>query len=86
MMGIWEFRQKKNARNLGEKRRCGLSLCRSVSDFPTEGSMQVEPLAAIDHPKSPNAKNLKTFGGTPKRDPCSFWGLIWGHPRNIGVT
>ena len=21
---------------------------------------------------------LKTLGGTPNRDPCSLWGLIWG--------
>ena len=29
-------------------------------------------------------KVLRTFGGTPKRDPCSLWGLIWGHPRDRG--
>ena len=29
---------------------------------------------------------LRTFGGTPNRDPCSLWGLIWGLPRDIGVT
>ena len=28
---------------------------------------------------------LGTFGGTPNRDPCSLWGLIWGLPRDIGV-
>ena len=28
---------------------------------------------------------LKTLGGTPNRDPCSLWGLIWGLPRDIGV-
>ena len=28
---------------------------------------------------------LRTLGGTPNRDPCSLWGLIWGHPRDIGV-
>ena len=28
---------------------------------------------------------LRTFGGTPNRDPCSLWGLIWGLPRDIGV-
>ena len=28
---------------------------------------------------------LRTFGGTPNRDPCSLWALIWGHPRNLGV-
>ena len=29
---------------------------------------------------------LRTLGGTPNRDPCSLWGLIWGLPRDIGVT
>ena len=29
--------------------------------------------------------NLRTLGGTPNRDPCSLWGLIWGLPRDIGV-
>ena len=24
---------------------------------------------------------LRTFGGTPSRDLCSLWGLIWGLPR-----
>ena len=24
---------------------------------------------------------LRTFGGTPNRDPC-IWGLIWGLPRD----
>ena len=28
---------------------------------------------------------LRTLGGTPNRDPCSLWGLIWGLPRDIGV-
>ena len=28
---------------------------------------------------------LRFFGGTPNRDPCSFWGLMRGHPRGIGV-
>ena len=28
---------------------------------------------------------LRTFGGTPNRDPCSSWGLIWEHPRDIRV-
>ena len=27
----------------------------------------------------------RTFGGTPNRDPGSLWGLIWGHPRDIGL-
>ena len=30
-------------------------------------------------------ENLRTLGGTPHRDPCSLWGLIWGLPRDIGV-
>ena len=29
--------------------------------------------------------DLRTLGGTPNRDPCSFWGFIWGVPRDIGV-
>ena len=29
--------------------------------------------------------NLRTFGGTPNRDPCSLWGLIWGLPRDAGL-
>ena len=29
---------------------------------------------------------LRTLGGTPNRDPCSLWGLIWGVPRHVGVT
>ena len=28
---------------------------------------------------------LRTLGGTPNRDPCSLWGLIWGLPRDRGV-
>ena len=28
---------------------------------------------------------LRTLGGTPNGDPCSFWGLIWGLPGDIGV-
>ena len=28
---------------------------------------------------------LRTLGGTPNRDPCSLWGLIWGVPRDIGA-
>ena len=28
---------------------------------------------------------LRTFGGTPNRDPCSLWRLIWGLPRDIEV-
>ena len=31
------------------------------------------------------AVSVRTLGGTPNRDPCSFWGLIWGLPRDIGV-
>ena len=31
------------------------------------------------------ASVLRTSGGTPNRDPCSLWGLIWGVPRDIGV-
>ena len=27
---------------------------------------------------------LRTLGGTPNRDPCSLWGVIWGVPRDIG--
>ena len=27
----------------------------------------------------------RTFGGTPDRDPCSLWGLIYRLPRDIGV-
>ena len=30
--------------------------------------------------------SVRTFGGTPNRDPCSLWGLIWGLPRDIGVV
>ena len=29
--------------------------------------------------------SLRTLGGTPDRDPCSLWGLIWGLPRDIEV-
>ena len=29
--------------------------------------------------------SLRTLGGTPNRDPCSLWGLIWGVPKDIGV-
>ena len=32
------------------------------------------------------AAYLRSFGGTPNRDPGSLWGLICGHPRDIGVT
>ena len=32
------------------------------------------------------SQRLRTLGGTPNRDPCSLWGLIWGLPRDIGVT
>ena len=28
---------------------------------------------------------LRTVGGTPNRDPCSLWGLIWGVPRDVGL-
>ena len=31
------------------------------------------------------ASGLRTFGGTPNRDPCSLWGLIWRLPRDIGA-
>ena len=31
------------------------------------------------------AQALRTVGGTLNRDPCSLWGLIWGHSRDIGV-
>ena len=27
----------------------------------------------------------RTFGGTPNRDPCSLWGLVWGLPRDMGL-
>ena len=33
--------------------------------------------------KSPTPYILRTFGGTPNRDPCSLLGLIWGLPRDI---
>ena len=36
-----------------------------------------------DDPKG--SMYLRTLGGTPNRDPCSLWGLIWGLPRDIGV-
>ena len=29
---------------------------------------------------------LRTFGGTPNRGPCSLWGLIWGLPKDIGLS
>ena len=28
---------------------------------------------------------LRTVGGTPYRDPCSLWVLIWGLPTDIVV-
>ena len=31
------------------------------------------------------AVNLRTFRGTPNRDLCRLWGLIWGLPRDIGL-
>ena len=33
----------------------------------------------------PEFRISKDFLGTPNRDPCSLWGLIWGLPREIGV-
>ena len=30
-------------------------------------------------------RGLRTFGGTPSRDPCSLWGLTWGRPGDVGV-
>ena len=30
-----------------------------------------------------DSPRLRTFGGTPNRDPCSLWGLIWGLLRDI---
>ena len=35
--------------------------------------------------ETPGPDSLRTFGGTPNRDPCILWGIIWGHPRDIGV-
>ena len=35
--------------------------------------------------ETPGPDSLRTFGGAPNRDPCSLWGLIWGHPGDIGV-
>ena len=32
-----------------------------------------------------NKKDLRTLGGTPDRDPCSLWGLIWGLPRDMTI-
>ena len=39
------------------------------------------------HHGTPSAHTLAlgTFGGTPNRDPCSLWGLVWGLPRDIGL-
>ena len=39
------------------------------------------------HCKVPQNNGLspRTVGGTPNRDPCSLWGLIWGLPKDIGV-
>ena len=35
--------------------------------------------------RTKSKQTLRIFGGTPNRDPCSLWGLIWGLPRDIGV-
>ena len=42
-------------------------------------------LENIDPWQRQKCHTLRTLGGTPNRDPCSLWGLIWGPPRDIGV-
>ena len=59
---------------------CAVSLANSRPGLSQDKGLEMW-VAGCSEVKS----HLKTFGGTPNRDPCSLWGLIWGHPRDIGL-